>query len=257
MGKDDKMMSGCAMYPGDIMLRPTFNGKNSSGLMSDFVKGNESIDQPWDMHLRGAMKAEGMGHTDLIANHWNTVNYRIQDGHIVCDSGEEHEAQRPDWEVRKCGGTVHPAAMFIHGCQDNSLKNLILNDEIPEFIVPRRANVPQKDAPPAQPSKVELLEKKVDGLTSLMEAFLKAQTAQKPQTISEPAPTPKPPVIAQKCEIDTILGFIPDEKNIRLDILAAKMGLDGSKVEEVVKANPDKLILSGKMKWIKRTTVSV
>ncbi len=135
-GKGDVMMSGCGFYPGDLAIRPNFKG-----LMASFMQGNDSIDKPWDMFLRGAMRTEGMGHTDLIAQQWNTENYRIEDGRIVCDARDNHESQQPGWELRKCGGAVHPAAQMIHGVKDNSLRDLILNDQIPDFVPPPKRNV--------------------------------------------------------------------------------------------------------------------
>jgi hypothetical protein len=128
-GPSDVMMSGCAVYPGDILDRP-----NLAGLMADFMKGSESIEKPWDMHLRAAMLAEGMAHTELIANHWNTEKYRIENGRLLCDAREEHETyeQNPEWEKRPCGGYIHPDAVMVHGCKDDSLVTLIINGGIPD-----------------------------------------------------------------------------------------------------------------------------
>lgn len=169
-GKSDVMMSGCAVYPGNLILRPNF-----AGLMASFIQGTESIPQPWDMFLRGAMRADGMRHTDLLAQHWNTWNYRIEDGQIICDGRDSHESHQPGWEMRKCGGDVNPNAAFIHGCKDQSLKNLILGGEIPSIIVPKRIQ-PFSGVQTPPDSKVEKLEAKVDQLTGMLEKLLKSQS---------------------------------------------------------------------------------
>lgn len=175
-GKNDRMMSGCAVYPGDIFKRPNFSGKNDSGLMADFMKGQESTDEPWDMHLRSAMMADGVSHTEMIAQHWNTGNYRVENGVLVCDAMDEHEIYQshPDWERRKCGGKIHPSAMLIHGCKDGSLKQLILNDRIPGFVAVRESvskSVSTVSLP--QDSKVTALEARIDNLASMFGTLMK------------------------------------------------------------------------------------
>jgi len=145
-GKEDVMMSGCAVYPGDLPARANFKG-----LMEDFMKGQESTDEAWDIHLRAAMRADGMAHTDLIVSHWNTGNYRIENGGIVCDAMGSHEIfeQHPEWEKRKCGGRLNPSATLVHGCKDTTLRDLILNDQIPDFVAPPKRTVGQGAKLPA------------------------------------------------------------------------------------------------------------
>ncbi len=179
---NDTMMSGNAVYPGDMIDRQAFKG-----LMEDFMKGEQSIDKAWDIHLNAAMKDRndgGMAHTELIAQHWNTENYRIEDGRIVCDGRTEHEIynQHPDWEKRLCGGTVHQDAVMIHGCKDDSLTKLILSGQIPEVIAVA-VQAPVSAAASTEQKKVE--DSRLDKLESKMDMLLTQLLAQK----AAPAPT--------------------------------------------------------------------
>lgn len=266
LGKSDVMMSGCGIYPGNLMKHPLF-----IGMMASFMQGMDSIDMPWDMFLRGAMKATGMAHTDLLAQHWNTGSYRIEDGQIVCDGRNEHESQQPGWEIRKCGGIVHPAAAMIHGCKDTSLRDLILNGQIPEVVMPKRAAMIRagvvSETPPSD-GKVEKLEAKVDQLTGMLEQFLKGQQAipAKPSPVPQVAfkrredhPTAKPDSDAAQSvfganstQEETVLAMLAaSPKKLRAGDVAAKTRIPISELREMAKSDSCPFEVNGALGWMK------
>lgn len=154
-GKDDTTMSGCAVYPGDLI-----NRRFTAPLMADLVKGfDDSNGAPatgWDVHLRFAIKREGVSDAgNLIADNWNTINYRLENGKLACDNNADHEIyrQNPHFEMRKTNKPVSLDALFIHGCKDGSLPDLILNDELPlEAVSPRQTAATQAVNQLNQPS---------------------------------------------------------------------------------------------------------
>ena len=145
-GEGDVMMSGNGIYPGNMITRPS-----CKALMEDFMKGPDSTDAPWDVYLRYAMKNDGMAHTELIANHWNTADYTVVNGVIRGRANPNHKIydKNPHWAKRSTDCTVHPDAVFIHGCKDDSVFNLIMDGGIPDGIPFRPARVPLNE-PPAQ-----------------------------------------------------------------------------------------------------------
>jgi len=256
-GKEDVMMSGCAVYPGNLVKRSQFEG-----LMADFSKGPESIEVPWDMHLRGAMRAEGMGQTDLIANHWNTENYRIENGNILCDSREYHESMEPGWELRKCGGKINLNAAFVHGCKDETLSSLIVNGMIPNPTPERRQkSIKQEAAQPSQPppnEDVEGLKDQVASLTKMMEQFMKAQMAAQVRkgpgvdTITH-IPAPAGTIIAEEIGVNAIIAHVPVDKPIRLATLSGLTRIPALKLRQLITAHPEKFApIKGPAGWVTR-----
>jgi len=183
-GPSDVMVSGVAIYPGDMA-----NRQNIKPLMDDFMKGPDSANAPWDIYLRYAMRSYGIAHTDLIGNCWNTVNYRIEGGQIACDPNSSHEvyAQNPTWEPRKGNNKVHPEAVVIHGCKDDSLDQLILNDQIPEVIFSR----PQAKAlAPVENEEIKALKDQNAALAEQMKQMMAMM-----QNVMKPVQQELPPVV--------------------------------------------------------------
>lgn len=269
-GKDDVMMSGCGIYPGNIASRPEFKG-----LLEDFKKGDSSSDEPWDIHLRAAMRNAGMGHTDLIASLWNTGNYRVEGGGIICDSMPTHEIfeKNPTWEHRECGGSVHPSVTLIHGCKDSSLKNLILNNEIPDALAFTRVVPAAGQKPQTQPTRVEALESKVDKLTEALTRFLEAsaERAASPKTappIVSPAAsgatsegkdtggkhTTAPGSVEQTGNPISKAKSLLAVKNYRLKELSEAVGVNESVLSHMMEKEGYEI--SGPAKWVKLKTLS-
>lgn len=81
-----------------------------------FVKTYQRIHHlnrwPWDVYI-GPEVVPQCAHTDLIAHHWGTCNYRYEGDQLVCDNTPH------DWH--KYGGPVSAGAAVIHGAKDSSL----------------------------------------------------------------------------------------------------------------------------------------
>jgi len=58
----------------------------------------------------------------LIQNNWRTKNYRYSSGQIVCDS-----VANLAWDVH-WNKAVNEDAVLVHGCKDDSLVKLLLNN---------------------------------------------------------------------------------------------------------------------------------
>lgn len=253
-GPSDVMMSGCAVYPGDMPSRPNF-----TGLMADFMKGTDSTEEAWDMHLRAAMQADGMASTELIANHWNTHNYRIELGRLTCDAKPDHEifAKNPTWEPRSCGGAVHPEAVMVHGCKDDSLFQLVMAGQIPEAYVVTpiaqvqptpQASLPQPPAPIPAPND--------DRLARLENIVLKM--AENIASLSAP---PQPPAVEPTPTRDTASN---SELLNRLLAELSEVGMKGmlSKLSQKLDAKKEtlkdtitasgKFTIRGPAEWVER-----
>lgn len=267
-GDADVMMSGCAVYPGNIFQRD-----NLAGLMADFMKGGDSPDKAWDMYLRSGMKHEGMAHTPLIAQHWNTENYRVENGRLVGDSRAKHEIfdQHPDWEIRKCGGPVHPDAVMIHGCKDDSLFKLIIGNAIPDTIsiaaqtapVPASVQTPAPQTSAPQPSAESSRIAALEGNMSTMMGMLQQLVSQKNSAGSDGAqrePASASPVSPSAHEakvaaeplsiLDRIEDAIPQGKSIRIGELEKKTGIKLKQLESAIEGS-DKFILKAPG-WVQR-----
>jgi hypothetical protein len=72
-----------------------------------------------DTYTRGGLKAIGWANSDLIADMWNTHDYKQSDGVIECSP------LPTDKQVRSRGGLVPRTAVLVHGCKDESLRKLV------------------------------------------------------------------------------------------------------------------------------------
>lgn len=260
-GRGDVMMSGCGVYPGSMMAMPGFMEKNNSGMMADLMKGDQSTDEPWDIHLRSQMRAAGLGHTDLIASHWNTVNYRVENGGLVCDDSENHEfyKQHPEWEKRKCGGRVHPNAILIHGCKDDSLANLILSEGIPEATMRRpspqtaQATFAPQTSQSAPPSNFVTKEELQNFGQNLMQNFGDVlRDALKGNKEQKKGPAPITPEIASQPEPEGIWPVISRKlaaRKWRLKDLASAVQLPPDQLQELLSGKGYET--NGPAQWIK------
>ena len=119
----EKMMMGVGFYsPNMVELT-----NNMRALVIDLGKPPPACaDAPWDIYLRGEMQNQGWASTDLIADQWNTHKYRRVEGGFEC------EPVPTDRLVRNRGGFVSKKALVVHGCKDDSLYELLMNDAQPE-----------------------------------------------------------------------------------------------------------------------------
>jgi hypothetical protein len=247
-GDGDVMMSGCAVYPGNLLERP-----NMSGLMADFMKGESSIGDAWDIHLRFAMQTDGMAHTELIGNYWNTDNFRVENGRLRCDSRKTHEIfdQHPDWERRECGGPVHPDAVMIHGCKDESLFKLVLAGGIPDsYTLPTLVQaMPKAEESKFMPEPSTPADARIDKVEAMLAQMMQMMMAK--NTPSEPPP-PQPP--SPECEpvIAKLLQVLPEVgSKERLGKLCAAL----STKKELVKTALEscgKFSIKGPAEWVER-----
>jgi len=72
---------------------------------------------PWDTYIRWEIKRY-VQDSPLFAHNWNTLNYRVEAGKLVCDKGSEKSLSTTEPECNK-------AAVVFHGCKDGSLVDLV------------------------------------------------------------------------------------------------------------------------------------
>ncbi len=85
-----------------------------------------SVGEPFDFWLRHSFLGAGRTETNLIADQWNTYNYRIEDDRLICDAGPVRPRSRPR------GGIVDPVAVLVHGCKDGTGHKLASAGLIPK-----------------------------------------------------------------------------------------------------------------------------
>lgn len=254
-GDGDVMMSGCAVYPGNLMTRPNF-----TGLMADFMKGESSIDVPWDMHLRSAMVHDGVAHTELIGQLWNTENYRVVNGRLLCDSRKEHEIfdQHPEWERRECGGPVHPDALMVHGCKDETLFRLIVGNQIPDTFglptvvaQPAPAETSATPAPSSADARIDRLEAMMIKLMEMSKPSAAPDAARGEPVRSEPSRDHETKASAEPL-LDRVLAALPETgSKAMLSKLSAKLNTKKDALKSVIEAS-DKFTIKGPAEWVER-----
>lgn len=106
----DEMLLGVAMYPNWLL-----NVTELKPLLNDFLKAGNAPDQPFDVYLRWAFKRMGWAHTDAIKHCWRSTEYR----QTITDLSFKNS----DYLLE----SIYDAPLIIHGCKDESLYNLILN----------------------------------------------------------------------------------------------------------------------------------
>ena len=141
--EDDLMMMGCGVYPANMDRDQRFRP-----LLSDLVKpADRNPHTPFDFYLRHAMSQAGIANTTLIADMWQTHEYKRTGKGITC------KPVPLDKPRRERGGLVPSDAVLVHGCKDGTLAELLLG--VAEYYVPKE-RVAVKDAPPPVTSAGEL-----------------------------------------------------------------------------------------------------
>jgi len=114
--EDDLMMMGCGVYPANMDRDQRFRP-----LLSDLVKpADRNPHTPFDFYLRHAMNQAGIANTTLIADMWQTHEYKRTGKGLTC------KPVPLDKPRRERGGLVPPEAVLVHGCKDGTLAELLL-----------------------------------------------------------------------------------------------------------------------------------
>lgn len=116
----DNMMSGVAVYSPQMLedqdMLPLFNNLSISAPPAH-------PKYPWDIYLRWRFFKRGVHETPLICDKWHTINYRRDEGKLVCDPAPNP----PMGEAT--GGVIHDDAVILHGCKDGTLHRLIMEEQ--------------------------------------------------------------------------------------------------------------------------------
>jgi hypothetical protein len=134
--EDDLMMMGCGVYPANMHADERFRP-----LLADLVKAPpRNPNTPFDFYLRHPMRYAGIANTGLIADMWQTCEYKRTSKGITC------QPVKLDKPRRERGGLVPPEAVIVHGCKDGTLAELLLGAA--EYHVPKE-RVAVKEIPVA------------------------------------------------------------------------------------------------------------
>lgn len=146
---------------GALEMRPGEEYMMAVGVYPPFMHADESIrpliqdlgnppssnpKENFDTYIRGGIKAIGWTNSDLIADMWNTHEYEQTAEGITC------KARPTDKLVRSRGGLVPATAVLVHGCKDESLRQLVTAKDKKVKVV---ALKPVEPAAPAAPAKPE------------------------------------------------------------------------------------------------------
>ena len=233
--KGDQLMSGVGLYPGSVPAH--------SWAFKDLLK--MELTQPFDLHMRGEMQGAGWAHTDLIQDIWNTQNYRMENGVIVCD------AAPTEFKQMTKGGTVSSEAVIVHGCKDGSLARIILGVADPVVPVePEKSLFPSSPTvampPPAEQPRLKTKEEsdEVCGMTHL------GKTAKEWHDLYMYASATYDPTYGQKSDCEPIIKAL-EKKSIRLPVLAKMMGVSNEMLLKTMQEAKGKFkIAPGPLKWV-------
>lgn len=84
--------------------------------------GNPPSSNPkenFDTYIRGGVKKVGWANSELIADMWNTHDYKQTPEGIECSPVATDKLVRPR------GGLIPATAVLVHGCKDESLRKLV------------------------------------------------------------------------------------------------------------------------------------
>jgi len=122
--EDDDMMMGCGVYPANMHADERFRP-----LLADLVKPPpRNPNTPFDFYLRHPMRHAGFADTKLIADMWQTCEYKRTGKGITC------KPVSLDKPRRERGGLVPSEAVIVHGCKDGTLAELVLSSNRREQV---------------------------------------------------------------------------------------------------------------------------
>lgn len=106
---------------GDYMVAVGLYPPNFKDISTMYRYPDRSGEMPTDVTIRHEIN-KYLHHTDLIAHHWRTGNYRRDgSGQMVCDDWK-HIGGYPSY-----AGTVSPMAVCVHGCKDGTASQLLMS----------------------------------------------------------------------------------------------------------------------------------
>lgn len=188
----------------------------------------------FDTYIRGGVKALGWANSNLIADMWNTGCYESTPEGIKCSA-------RPTEKLVRCrGGLVPATAVLVHGCKDDSLRQIVMG----ETKIRVKPQTIKKEPEPA-----------VDPVPEPAEPVKAADPAPKPEAppvqtdVIPPAPKPaqEKPFLVDQIERRLLLG------SYRISELAKDIGVRGpnqiAKLKEEVLGFGFKVSTPG---WISR-----
>lgn len=246
----DDRMSGVAIYPWDMAERQKFQF-----LLQDLGYGNRTSGQGFDEYLRFEIKKNVRAHTNLIDDRWNTLNYRVENGQLVCDSGPKDRSER------ERGGIINPQSVLIHGCKDGSLHRLVAAGNAPrQSATTFKKSESVENAPKSESGQDPVMAalaqimNRLDGIDSRVKSVEKvaAKVAQ-PSTTKPTFATPpievehKGSITAEK--LTEFLNANPKGQTVK----SAAIHFDVSKtaVEELVTEDGSGFVVSGVAGWLK------
>lgn len=88
--------------------------------------------EPWDIFVRDEV-VPFAHNTTLIQHNWQTKNYRVEDGKVICDDMDgitSELSHKKPWDG---------VSIILHGCKDGSLCDIVLADKLPIMSATQRA----------------------------------------------------------------------------------------------------------------------
>lgn len=142
----DNMLLGVSIYPPHMPRNPSL-----APLLRNLSLESERAHAPypWDIYCRWQFFKKGVHATSLIYDRWCTINYRRNEkGLLVCDP-------HPDFPTAK-GGEIPAEAILVHGCKDETLHRLVIEENCVKPVVqapapPPFVHVLPKPVKPAPP----------------------------------------------------------------------------------------------------------
>lgn len=257
---------------GDYMVAVGIYPPNFKDYSTLYKYPDPTGNMPTDVNIRFEIN-RNLHHTNLIAHHWNTGNYRRNEqGQIVCD-----DINRKDGEP-SYGGVVSEMAYVVHGCKDGTLSRLILSElpgnvsAMPQQAVSHQAPNPaiaviqaeneemRRDIAKLQEQwrvkengyaeEIEALKEGLDGekIALRVEARLASAPAVAGidpafEAAKEPAkPAPTLPAIRQH--------LADAGKAIQLSVLAADFGINRTLLRNILATDPGIKIGKGGLAWV-------
>lgn len=232
-----------------------------------------AVGEPFDWYLRHSILRGGRQHTRLIGDQWNTGNYRIENGQMVCDA-----LPLPKHMLlgRNRGGVVDGRAVLVHGCKDSTGHDLAAKGMIPRQVyIPVPGGIPtrQAQAVAADPTMAAILVQLAAQQSQILQLLAKNQSpagestlngdhnpGQPAQSAREKAEAANAEALKKLNEPRFHLPKLDDEQMIRAALgdksktaktLARETGLTIERVKEIVEAAPDMELGTNVAGWCK------